>query len=128
MEQQIRFCVAEDGVRLAYATHGRRSPLVKAAIWVTYLEFDWYSPLWRHWWTELGGSHQVVRYDQRGFGLSDHRGEHGFDQGLVDGLGGLTDAVVDLRGRECVQDLQQCRLVKGHRALCPFARTLPWSR
>ena len=71
LEQQIRFCVAEDGVRLAYATHGRRSPLVKAANWVTHLEFDWYSPLWRHWWTELGGSHQVVRYDQRGFGLSD---------------------------------------------------------
>ena len=40
------------------------------------------------------------------------------------GLGGLTDPVVNLRGRECVQDLQQCRLVKGHRGLCPFARTI----
>ena len=34
------------------------------------------------------------------------------------------DAVVDLRRLQCVQDLQQCRLVKGHRALCPFARTI----
>jgi hypothetical protein len=57
-------------------------------------------------------------------GGADHRGELGLDEGLVDGLGGLTDAVIDLRGRECVQDLQQCRLVKGHRALCPFARTI----
>jgi hypothetical protein len=57
-------------------------------------------------------------------GGTDHRGELGLDQGLVDGLGGLADAVVDLCGRECVQDLQQCRLVKGHRALCPFARTI----
>jgi hypothetical protein len=55
---------------------------------------------------------------------ADHRGELRLDEGLVDGLGGLTDAVVDLRRRECVQDLQQCRLVKGHRALCPFTRTI----
>jgi ClpP class serine protease len=59
---------------------------------------------------------------------SQHPGDHvrelGLDEGLVDGLGGLPDAVIDLRGLECVQDLQQCRLVKGHRALCPFARTI----
>jgi hypothetical protein len=57
-------------------------------------------------------------------GGADHAGELGFDQGLVDGLGSLADAVINLRRRECVQDLQQCRLVKGHRALCPFARTI----
>src|SRR4029453_11057628 len=55
---------------------------------------------------------------------ADHASEFGLDESLVDGLGGLADAVVHLRGRECVQDLQQCRLVKGHRALCPFARTI----
>jgi hypothetical protein len=59
-----------------------------------------------------------------GAGGADHAGELGFDEGLVDGLGGLADAVVDVCGLECVQDLQQCRLVKGHRALCPFARTI----
>jgi ClpP class serine protease len=57
-------------------------------------------------------------------GGADHGRELGLDEGLVDGLGGLTDAVINLRDRECVQDLQQCRLVKGHRALCPFARTI----
>jgi ClpP class serine protease len=55
---------------------------------------------------------------------ADHAGELGLDERLVDRLGGLADAVVDLRGLECIQDLQQCRLVKGHRALCPFARTI----
>jgi ClpP class serine protease len=58
------------------------------------------------------------------WGGADHRGEFGFDEGLVDGLGGLADAVIHLRDHECIQDLQQCRLVKGHRALCPFARTI----
>jgi hypothetical protein len=55
---------------------------------------------------------------------ADHAGELGLDKGLVDGLGGLTDAVIDLRDLECIQNLQQCRLVKGHRALCPFASTI----
>jgi hypothetical protein len=57
-------------------------------------------------------------------GGADHSRELGLDEGLIDGLGGLANTVVDLGDRECVQDLQQCRLVKGHRALCPFARTI----
>jgi hypothetical protein len=50
----------------------------------------------------------------------DHRGELGLDEGLVDGVSGLRDAVVDLRRRECVHDLQQCRLVKGRPAFVSF--------
>jgi hypothetical protein len=61
-------------------------------------------------------------------GGADHLGELGLDQGLVDRLGGLTDAVVNLRGRESVQDLQQCRLVKGHRACVLSREPLAWSR
>jgi hypothetical protein len=43
--QQIRFCTAPDGVRLAYATVGKGPPLVRAAHWMTHLEFDWQSPV-----------------------------------------------------------------------------------
>ena len=71
MEQQIRFCTTPDRVRLAYATHGQGPPLVKAATWMTHLEFDWQSPVWRHWLEQLGRGHTVVRYDERGCGLSD---------------------------------------------------------
>ena len=71
MEQQIRFCAAHDGVRLAYATHGRGPPIVKAPNWLTHLEFDWRSPLWRPWLEALGETNQVIRYDERGTGLSD---------------------------------------------------------
>lgn len=71
MDQQIRFCTAPDGVRLAYAMHGRGPAIVKVANWVTHVESDWESPLWRHWWQELGRDNQVVRYDIRGCGLSD---------------------------------------------------------
>jgi pimeloyl-ACP methyl ester carboxylesterase/DNA-binding CsgD family transcriptional regulator len=70
-EQRIRFCSSPDGARIAYATTGTGPPLVKAANWLSHLEFDWHSPIWRHWITELSQNYTLVRYDERGCGLSD---------------------------------------------------------
>lgn len=58
-------------MRLAYATHGSGPPLVRASHWLTHLEHDWKSPVWRHWLEALGQTHTVVRYDLRGCGMSD---------------------------------------------------------
>ena len=69
--QTIRFCTAADGVRLAYAAAGRGPPLVKAANWLTHVEFDWQTPLWRSWIDALAEKHTYIRYDTRGCGLSD---------------------------------------------------------
>jgi pimeloyl-ACP methyl ester carboxylesterase len=69
--QQIRFCTAKDGVRLAYATLGEGSPLVKVANWLSHLDYDWENPVWRHWLVELSRRFRLVRYDERGCGLSD---------------------------------------------------------
>jgi pimeloyl-ACP methyl ester carboxylesterase/DNA-binding winged helix-turn-helix (wHTH) protein len=69
--QQIRFCTAHDGTRLAYATLGDGPPLVKAANWLSHLDYDWESPVWRHWLVELSRRFRLVRYDERGCGLSD---------------------------------------------------------
>ena len=46
-------------------------PLVKAANWLTHLDLEWQSPIWAHWIDELSQSRQLVRYDERGCGLSD---------------------------------------------------------
>jgi DNA-binding SARP family transcriptional activator/pimeloyl-ACP methyl ester carboxylesterase len=70
-QQDIRFCVASDGVRLAFATVGRGPPLVKAANWLNHLEFDWESPVWRRLFRELSSERTLVRYDERASGLSD---------------------------------------------------------
>jgi pimeloyl-ACP methyl ester carboxylesterase/tetratricopeptide (TPR) repeat protein len=70
-EQQIRFGTSPDGVRIAYAIIGAGPALVKAANWLSHLEFDWKSPVWRHWLAELARHHTLVRYDRRGCGLSD---------------------------------------------------------
>lgn len=69
--QRVRFCTAPDGVRIAYATLGHGPPLVKTANWMSHLEYDWKSPLWRHLARDLSRDFQLVRYDQRGNGLSD---------------------------------------------------------
>jgi pimeloyl-ACP methyl ester carboxylesterase/DNA-binding winged helix-turn-helix (wHTH) protein len=71
IDQQIRFATAPGGVRLAYATLGRGPLLIKAANWLNHLDFDWHTPIFRHWLTELGRDYLLVRYDQRGSGLSD---------------------------------------------------------
>ncbi|HTT29737.1 MAG TPA: alpha/beta fold hydrolase [Solirubrobacteraceae bacterium] len=67
---EIRFCTAPDGACIAYAVHGHGPPLVRVATWLTHLEWDWASPIWRHWLDRLGESHTVLRYDERGCGLS----------------------------------------------------------
>src|SRR5918999_740050 len=73
MQQEIRFCTSRDGTRIAYAVHGSGPVLVHAAHWLTHLEYDWESPVWRHWRRDLGERFTVVRYDERGSGLSDRR-------------------------------------------------------
>jgi len=72
LRQQIHFCTAADGARLAYALVGSGPPLVRAAHWITHLDYDWQSPVWRHWLLGLARRHTLVRYDERGCGLSDH--------------------------------------------------------
>jgi pimeloyl-ACP methyl ester carboxylesterase/DNA-binding SARP family transcriptional activator len=69
--QEIRFCKAPNGAKIAYATVGDGPPLVKAANWLNHLEFDWESPVWRHVFRGLAEGRRLVRYDARGNGLSD---------------------------------------------------------
>ncbi|MBT8226855.1 MAG: alpha/beta fold hydrolase [Dactylosporangium sp.] len=69
--QTIRFCRADDGTRIAYATVGSGPPLLKAANWMSHLDLEWTTPVWSHWLTGLARDRQLIRYDERGCGLSD---------------------------------------------------------
>ncbi len=92
--QVIRFCRAEDGVRIAYATCGQGPPLVRAAHWMSHLQYDWQSPVWRHWIDALSETTTLVRYDERGNGLSDWDvPEISFDAMLAD-----LECVIDAAG------------------------------
>jgi pimeloyl-ACP methyl ester carboxylesterase/DNA-binding winged helix-turn-helix (wHTH) protein len=83
--QEIRYCRSAAGARIAYAISGSGPPLVKAANWLTNLDLEWESPIWAHWIDELSDGHRLVRYDERGCGLSEeHVTEFSLDTWVED--------------------------------------------
>jgi pimeloyl-ACP methyl ester carboxylesterase/DNA-binding winged helix-turn-helix (wHTH) protein len=71
LRQEVQFCTAADGVRIAYAVVGNGPPLVKTANWLNHLEYDWQGPIWSHLLRAMAARYRLVRYDARGNGLSD---------------------------------------------------------
>jgi len=94
--QTIRFARSADGVRIAFARVGQGPPLVIATCWLSHLEYDLESPVWRHWVTGMAGIATTVRYDERGFGLSDwHVPDFALESRIKD-----LEAVIDAAGLE----------------------------
>jgi pimeloyl-ACP methyl ester carboxylesterase/DNA-binding CsgD family transcriptional regulator len=71
MHQSIRLTKSSDGVAIAWAEAGKGPALVKASNWLTHLEYDWDSPVWRHWTRFFAEHYHYIRYDQRGGGMSE---------------------------------------------------------
>ena len=94
--QDIRFARSADGVGIAYAVHGSGPPLLIDACWLSHLQFDWQSPVWRHYLVELGRIATLIRYDERGHGLSD-RGvtDHSLEARVADLEAVADDAGLD---------------------------------
>jgi pimeloyl-ACP methyl ester carboxylesterase len=92
-QQDIRFCTSADGVRLAYATTGSGTPLVRTAHWLTHLEFDLKTPIWSGLIRDLSRRHRLVRYDERGTGLSDRNIADISFEAMVDDLAAVVDAL-----------------------------------
>jgi pimeloyl-ACP methyl ester carboxylesterase/DNA-binding CsgD family transcriptional regulator len=95
-QQQIRFCRSYDGTRIAYAVSGEGPPLVRAPHWLTHLEYEWQSAIWRPWISALSRRHTLVRMDERGCGLADRGVETISFEAFVRDL----EAVVDAAGLE----------------------------
>lgn len=96
IRQDIQFCTASDGVRIAFAEIGSGPVLVKGANWLNHLEYDWQSPVWRPFLRSLAERYRLIRYDPRGNGLSDWDVEDiSFDAFVRD-----LESVIDATGLE----------------------------
>ena len=71
MQQSIRLTKTRDGVTLAWAEAGSGHALVKASNWLSHLQFDWDSPVWRHWIRFFAEHYRFIRYDERGCGMTE---------------------------------------------------------
>jgi len=93
--QRIRYALSADGAKLAWADAGTGPVIVKAANWLTHLEYDFESPVWRHWLEFFTDNFRLIRYDERGCGMSDWDADLTFAR-WVDDLETIIDAA-DLR-------------------------------
>ena len=85
MEQQIRFCITTDGLRLAYSTVGQGLALVAPPGWISHQELGWQDPVFRRFGERLARDHTLVGYDRPGTGLSDrNRTDFSLDSDLRD--------------------------------------------
>ena len=92
LRQEVHFCTASDGVRIAYAEVGHGPPLIKAGNWLNHLEYDWESPIWSPFLHTLATEHRLIRYDARGNGLSDWEVEDLSLEAFVRDLESVVDA------------------------------------
>jgi pimeloyl-ACP methyl ester carboxylesterase/DNA-binding CsgD family transcriptional regulator len=83
--QRIRYLSTGDGVQLAWAEAGTGPVLIKAANWLTHLEYEWESPVWRHWIRFFSNNFRFVRHDERGCGMTDWNvGDLSFERWVED--------------------------------------------
>ncbi|WDR04491.1 winged helix-turn-helix domain-containing protein [Devosia rhodophyticola] len=66
----IHFTQSSDSAKIAYSQSGDGPPLIRAAHWLSHLELDLHSPVWRPLIEGLESNNTLYRYDQRGTGLS----------------------------------------------------------
>ena len=94
--QRIRYLRTPDGVQVAWAEAGSGPTLIKAANWMTHLEYEWESPVWRHWMRFFSENFRFVRHDERGCGMTDWNvGDLSFARWIED-----LEAVVDAAGTQ----------------------------
>lgn len=83
--QRIRYVRTGDGVQLAWAEAGTGPVMVKAANWLTHLEYEWESPVWRHWIRFFSDHFRFIRHDERGCGMTDWNvGDLSFERWVED--------------------------------------------
>lgn len=96
MTPAIAYTTTRDGARIAYSSIGTGSPIIRTSHWMTHLQHDLKSPIWRHALQYLATHHELISYDSRGEGMSGRDVDTlSFEAWLAD-----LDAVVEATGHE----------------------------
>ena len=90
--QNIKFTRSAHGARIAFSKSGDGPPVVRVAHWLSHLELDWHSPVWRPLIDALDSKNTLYRYDQRGTGLSSRDLEDADIDAFTDDLKAVADA------------------------------------
>lgn len=93
LNQQVRFCTAPNGVQIACASVGEGPTLFKAPNWLNHIEYEWRSPVWGPFLRELARHYRLVRFDQRGNGLSDWDVEEISEDVMISDMATVADAM-----------------------------------
>ena len=91
-ERHVRFAASGDGTAIAWATAGDGPPLLRAGHFLTHLEYDRRSVIWRPLIDALEARFSLTRYDQRGTGMSEPDVTDFTLDRLVEDLGAVADA------------------------------------
>ena len=92
LHQRVQLATAPDGVQIAWASIGEGPPVLKAPNWLNHLEYEWRSPVWGPAFAELTRHWRLVRFDQRGNGLSDWEVEKISEEAMISDIATVADA------------------------------------
>jgi class 3 adenylate cyclase/pimeloyl-ACP methyl ester carboxylesterase len=93
LNQEVKFCTATDGVQIAFASVGKGPAVFKAPNWLNHIEYEWRSPVWGPFLREVARHHRLVRFDQRGNGLSDWEVETISEDAMISDMATVADAM-----------------------------------
>ena len=71
LKQRVQYCNSADSTHIAWAGIGEGLPVLKAPNYLNHIEYEWGSPFWGPFLAEFARTNHLVRFDQRGNGLSD---------------------------------------------------------
>ncbi len=94
LTQRVRFCSSADGTQIAWASVGEGQPVLKAPNWLNHIEYEWDAPFWAPFLVEFARHNRLVRFDQRGNGLSDWEVERISVEAMTEDM----EAVVEAAG------------------------------
>jgi class 3 adenylate cyclase/pimeloyl-ACP methyl ester carboxylesterase len=90
--QHIGFCISDDDTQIAYARVGKGPVLFKAPNWLNHLDYEWRSPVWHPTLAKFAQHFELIRFDQRGNGLSDWEMDTISEDTMISDMNAVVDA------------------------------------